>query len=131
LGFLFKFVPPVRDKYRQEEGMVPKESLMYKSGDIWLPKSIVEYLHTYVIGNDRTLFYINYWHGMHLLSGVLFGLFSLFIYHIQSPMYTYILLHTSWEFWQMYIGMTKTNLRGLIDISIDTLMGLFGLYLVL
>lgn len=102
------------------------ESWIYRSGDIWLPKSTVKFLHTYVIGNDKTLFYINYWHGMHFLSGVLFGLFTGF----QHPFVTYFLLHTVWELWQILIGMTNLNLRGIIDIGVDTCMGLIGLYLV-
>ena len=111
--------------------MVSKESWIYKSGDIWLPKSVIEYLHTYVVGDETSLFYINYWHGMHFLSGLLFGLLFLYIYRFQYPIYTYIFLHTLWELWQISIGMTETNLRGLIDIFVDTSMGLFGLYLIL
>lgn len=106
--------------------MVIKDSFIYKSGDIWLPKNIVQFLHTYVVGNDSTLFYINYWHGMHFLSGILFGYFFSF-FPLQHPLYAYLLLHTLWEIWQLWIGMTRPNLRGIIDILVDTFMGLAGL----
>lgn len=102
-----------------------KESWVYRSGDIWLPEQTVKFLHTYVVGDDSTLFYINYWHGMHFLSGVLFGLF----FKLQQPFLVYLLVHTLWELWQLSIGMTKQNLRGYIDILVDTCMGLAGLAL--
>lgn len=109
--------------------MVEKTSWVYRSGDIWLPQETVEWLHTYVLGNDRTLFYINYWHGMHFLSGVLYGLFLLF-YKVDSPFVSYLVIHTLWELWQMWIGMTTPNLRGILDIGVDTAMGCLGLFLV-
>jgi hypothetical protein len=111
--------------------MVPKESWLYRSGDIWLPKTAVSYLNTYVVGNDRTLFYLNYWHGMHFLSGVFFALLQLFVVQVQHPFYVYFFLHTLWEAWQLWIGMTKQTLRGLVDIGMDTCMGLLGCFLVL
>jgi hypothetical protein len=109
--------------------MLDKESWVYKSGDIWLPPKTVKFLHTYVIGNDSTLFYINYWHGMHMLSGVLFGLFHNYFFHFHHPYFVYFVIHTLWEIWQLSIGMTKRNLRAAIDIVVDTCMGLFGLFL--
>jgi hypothetical protein len=111
--------------------MVDKDSWLYRSGDIWLPKPVVHGLDKYLVGNDRTLLYINYWHGMHFLSGVLFGLFQVYLVSFQHPFYVYFFLHTVWEAWQLTIGMTKQNLRGLLDIAMDTMMGLFGCFLVL
>jgi hypothetical protein len=109
--------------------MIEKDSWVYRSGDIWLPRRYVALLGTYLIGDDTTLFYITYWHGMHLLSGVLFGLLLLF-YKVPSPVLTYLVLHTLWELWQLWIGMTKPTVRGLLDIGVDTLAGLLGLALI-
>lgn len=109
--------------------MVNKESWMYRSGDIWLPPQTVKFLHTYIIGNDTTLFYLNYWHIMHGMSGILFGFLTL-VYRVSSPFVTYFVLHTLWEIWQLWIGMTKPDVRGIIDIGVDTLVGLLGLLLV-
>jgi hypothetical protein len=107
-----------------------KESWLYRSGDIWLPKETIKRLNLYIVGNDSTLFYINYWHGMHMLSGILFGFLLLFI-HVKDPFVVYFLLHTAWEAWQLWIGMTKETLRSAIDILIDTCMGFLGVSLVL
>lgn len=109
--------------------MIDTDSWVYRSGDVWLPPRVVRFLGTYVIGDDSTLFYITYWHGMHMLSGVLFGVLLLF-YRIPSPVLTYIGLHTLWELWQLSIGMTKPTPRGLLDTGVDTLAGLLGLALI-
>jgi hypothetical protein len=108
--------------------MIEKDSWVYRSGDIWLPKEVVDYLHTYVIGNETTRFYVNYWHGMHLLSGIVFGLIAE-VYRVKYPVLIYIVLHTLWELWQLSIGMTVLTLRGCIDILTDTGMGLLGVFL--
>ncbi len=111
--------------------MIDKESWLYRSGDIWLPKQTVNYLNTYIVGNEESLFYLNYWHGMHFLSGVLFGLFHLFVFQFQHPFYVYFLVHTLWEAWQLGIGMTKENKRAIVDIFVDTCMGFLGCFLIL
>lgn len=106
-----------------------KSSLTYKSGDAFLPSRTVKFLYQYIIGNDTSLYYINLWHGMHFLSGVLFSLFHLFVYSFQHPFVVYITIHSLWEIWQVYIGMTVPNLRGFIDILNDTFFGELGSYL--
>ena len=67
---------------------------------------------------------------MHLLSGVFFGLFQLFVYRFQHPYVVYLVIHTLWEIWQLSIGMTIPNLRGAIDVLNDTVLGFLGLLLV-
>ncbi len=103
---------------------------LYRSGDLWLPKPIVQALDTYIVGSNTSTFYLNYWHINHWLSGVLFGLF-LRMYPLSNPFGVYILLHTLWEFWQLSIGMTPRNLRGALDILVDTTVGVLGLWIVL
>jgi hypothetical protein len=93
----------------------------YASGDLFFPKPIREVLETYLIGNDTSLFYINLWSFMHLLSGVLFSLVS------NSSLQDYVVIHTTWELWQIYIKMTPIHtVRGAIDIFTDTIMGIIG-----
>ena len=108
--------------------MIPKDSFLYRSGDIWLPKPIVKALDTYIVGDSTTLFYLNYWHINHFLSGVFFALFHVFVYRIPSPLLSYLLLHTLWELWQMLIGMTPRNQKGMLDALVDTLIGLLGVW---
>ncbi len=98
------------------------ESWIYRSGDMWLPKPIVKFLDTYILGDKHSLLYLNYWHINHFLSGLLFGLF-------QASFLLYFVLHTLWELWQLGIGMTPRSLRGFLDILMDTLVGLLGWYI--
>lgn len=48
---------------------VKKDSLAYRSGDAFLPKKVVNMLGTYIVGDDHTLFYLNYWSIIHFSSG--------------------------------------------------------------
>ena len=99
------------------------DKLLYASGDLFLPKSIRNILETYIIGNDKSLFYITLWSFMHLLSGLLFSF-------VNNSLVNYIIVHTLWELWQIYIGMTRINtLRGMIDVFVDTIMGILGFLL--
>lgn len=92
----------------------------YASGDLFLPKEVRNLLETYIIGNDTSLFYITVWSFMHLLSGVLFAL-------VSDSLQGYMVTHTIWEIWQIYIKMTPIHkLRGAIDIFTDTGMGIIG-----
>lgn len=92
----------------------------YTSGDLFLPVKIRIILETYIIGNDTSLFYITIWSFIHLFSGVLFSL-------ISNSLQGYIVVHTIWEIWQIYIKMTPIDtLRGVIDVVTDTCMGIIG-----
>jgi hypothetical protein len=95
----------------------------YASGDLFLPKPVRDLLETYIIGNDESLFYISLWSFMHMLSGVIFSF-------VSNSLQGYIVVHTVWEIWQIYIGMTPAHtLRGVIDIFTDTFMGVAGFLL--
>jgi hypothetical protein len=64
-----------------------------------------------------------------MLSGVLTGWFLL-MWFSKAPYYlTGVLVHTLWELWQKFIGMTKWDLRGSIDTVVDTIMHLIGMTL--
>lgn len=95
---------------------------LYASGDLFLPKEVRGILETYLIGNDKSIFYLSLWSFMHMLSGVLYSF-------VDRSYWNYFLLHTIWELWQLYIGMTPIHtLRGSVDIVTDTVMGLLGVW---
>lgn len=98
---------------------------LYRSGDAFLPPEIVERLDIQILGTKESLYYVNYWHFVHMLTGIAFSYFFMG-YGILETVIRYILLHSIWEFWQIYIGMTRLNARGGIDILNDTLFGLIG-----
>jgi hypothetical protein len=92
-----------------------QRSLLYRSGDLFLPEDIV--------GNDNTVYYINYWSFIHLISGVV-------MHHLVGDKAIFsLIVHTLWELWQIYIGMTKLDARGIIDSINDTLFFMIGFYI--
>jgi hypothetical protein len=94
----------------------------YKSGDAFLPTMIRLYLYRHIIGNEHTLFYLNYWSIIHFLSGVLLAF-------VSGNWMTALLVHTLWEIWQRAIGMSYWNLRGSIDTVVDTVLFMAGHWL--
>ncbi len=101
------------------------------SGDLFLPQPIRRFLYTYIIGSPSTMVYITYWSILHMLSGVFTGIVLLYAesnYKIRLPYYFMgLFVHTLWELWQKFIGMTKWDLRGAIDTIVDTIMCLMGM----
>lgn len=102
--------------------------LLYRSGDVFLPKSVRTILERYHIGDGKSIFYITNWSFVHLLSGVLTGYV---LANSELPYYTTgFIVHTLWEFWQVFIGMTKWKTpRGQMDIFVDTAMFMLGMFL--
>lgn len=107
-----------------------ENSLLYRSGDVFLPKPVRQFLEHYYIGNGKSVFYITNWSFVHLLSGVVTG-YILLQFYPDLPYYTTgFVVHTLWEFWQIFIGMTKwKTTRGQIDIFVDTVMFMIGMIL--
>lgn len=101
-------------------------SLLYRSGDIFLNDTTKKFLYTYIVGNERSLVYVNYWSVIHFVSGVLvfMGLRQL---GIANYFLIGLIIHTLWEFWQLAIGMTKVTARGIIDIGMDTAFFMSGI----
>ncbi len=109
-------------------------NLLYKSGDLFLPKRVVRFLDQGFYDSQER-FYINFWTVLHFLSGIIIG--KMVSMHTMNKLHyfgTCIAIHTSWEVWQVYIGMAKPwNLSGssnLIDSFIDTAAFVFGTIIV-
>jgi hypothetical protein len=112
-----------------------EETLLYRSGDIFLTGKIKEFLDKVLIGTYDSGFYVSYWSLLHFLSGVLVAMILNYTNISTQNKYIYgFIIHTIWEFWQMFIGMTKTHKRiygkdGLIDTIVDTLFFMFGMFI--
>jgi hypothetical protein len=117
--------------------MTNKDSLVYRSGDAFLPHNIRGFLQTYLIGGPTSSFYITYWSIVHLLSGIAFALLFLWVRPATSTeVYVYGLgVHTAWELWQIGIGMSRpfalSGPGSLVDIAVDTLLFMAGIWLAL
>ena len=112
------------------------EDMLYKSGDVFLPKPVKQLLDTplYERKHKTYYFYINGWTFLHVISGILIG--YLYLRRGLSNYgyyYTMFATHTIWETWQIIIGMSKpfstTGDNSRIDIIVDTLAFLCGAYI--
>ena len=101
-----------------------KNSLVYKSGDAFLPKKATRFLGTYIVGNDHSLFYLNLWSIVHFSSGLTLGILIKTMSYSQA-----LMIHVLWECWQLAIGMTKSNPRGFLDAGTDTGLFMLGFWL--
>lgn len=115
--------------------------IIYSSGDVFLPESIKKFLSIDIIGDHTKTFYISNWSVVHLLSGIIIGYIIIYNnfskYGILTKKEYYLKmfsLHTIWEMWQIFIGMSHplklTGQSNLIDIILDTLLFMFGAFLV-
>jgi hypothetical protein len=121
-----EFVGPYTD--------MDRSSYLYRSGDLFLGERARRFLETFLLGNYSTPVYITYWSVLHLLSGVAFA-YVCAQYSLQSPYVLGFLVHGAWELWQIAIGMSHplrlTGHNGLVDILMDTLLFLVGMWAVL
>jgi hypothetical protein len=107
-----------------------KDSLIYRSGDVFLGPRVRRFLEYYHLGNTRSLIYVSNWSFVHLFSGV-FTAWVLIQYFPDYDFYvTGFNIHTLWEIWQIIIGMTKVHTsRGAIDIIVDTAFFMTGMWI--
>ena len=90
-----------------------------------LPRSILRFLETYIIGNDQTIVYISFWSVFHLVMGVVTALY------ITSSYWTGFLLHSVAELYQILVKNTPIHtVRGQLDVLMDTTMFLIGMGIV-
>lgn len=86
-------------------------------GDLFLPQPVKSFLELYLVGNDRSLLYINLWSVVHFLSGALTARV------VTSSFVVAFWIHTAWEILQLVIRNTPWTPRGFLDVAMDT--GLF------
>lgn len=115
-----------------------QDSLLYRSGDIFLPKRFRDFLETFIYGDyDKSTIYLTYWSIVHMISGMLFEIYLKYyikISNFNTRLIIGIIFHTFWEIWQIFIGMASpqrlTGKSGLIDIFMDTFMFILGMLVI-
>jgi len=120
--------------------MVSIRDVLYNSGYLFLPKQLQNFLMYYWVGNPSSTFYITNWSFVHFFSGILFG-YLVYKYFIKSgskkPANNYyfkmLMLHTTWETWQIFIENSNpfalSGHGNFIDIIIDTILFMLGAYI--
>ena len=114
--------------------MVDKDSLVYRSGDLFATKKIRAFLETFIYGSYDGTFYLTYWSVMHLLSGVLVALIFKKWDITDYPYWAGFAIHTLWELWQVFIRMSNpfklTGHNNIVDTLMDTLLFMLGMWVV-
>ena len=110
-----------------------QESLLFRSGDLFFGRDLRRFLETFLYGSYESNIYITYWSILHFISGILTALvFHTYMPNIQHPYVVGLLLHTLWEFWQVYIGMSRPwnwkGHNGFTDFIMDTALFMAGMY---
>jgi len=106
----------------------------YKAlGDLLAPDWLNQWLGTYIIGDDKSVFYIWLWSVNHFLSGM-FLAFLLRHYTNLTIEERYMVgfqLHNLWELLQIAVENTElSTLRGQVDLVMDTIIFMVGMVVV-
>lgn len=104
------------------------QDILFRSGDLFLPKGVRYFLEYYYIGNSKSKFYVTNWSIVHFLTGILVASYLLKKrMNIFEIILITFLIHTVWELWQIYGGNTPIRtLRGQIDVLVDTVFYMAG-----
>ena len=113
--------------------MVDWNKIIYKSGDFFIPQSIKKVLDILLYKNFNYSFYVEIWHIVHFFSGILIGLIYIHLgYSKDAYLWNLFIIHTVWEYWQVYIGMSKplrlTYHHNLFDMIFDSFLFIVGGY---
>jgi hypothetical protein len=114
--------------------------ILLHSGDIFLSPSINKFLLTDILGDSKKTFYISNWSIIHLISGIILGyivnqylVLNTSKLIIDNYYFKMFILHTVWEFWQIFIGMSDpfrlTGNSNLVDIILDTTLFILGAFI--
>lgn len=107
------------------------KDVLFLSGDLFLPKPVRSFLEHYWIGNDKSLVYVTNWSLVHFVSGIIVGWILLRYFAEYSYYWTAFWIHTFWEIWQVLVSNTPWwTLRGWVDVGMDTLLFMAGVWLV-
>ena len=113
--------------------------VLFNSGDVFLPKNVRDtlaiILYKYPNDEKNYSFYIQGWTFIHFINGIIFGYLYLYLnYNKNNYIINLFILHTLWETWQVFIGMSKpwkiTGRNNIIDFIVDTTAFMLGTLIV-
>ena len=110
-------------------------TIIYNSGDAFLPEKVKKNLRKELIGSTKNTFYVTRWSIIHLINGIIVGFIYLYFkWDIKLYFFKLFILHTIWELWQVLIGMSYpfklSGHNNLIDIIMDTVFFMSGGYII-
>ena len=88
--------------------MVDYHEMIYKSGDFFVPQPVKKVLDMLLYKSSNYSFYVEIWHIVHFITVFLLGVIYIYLgYNIKTYYLNLFIIHTIWEYWQVYIGMSK------------------------
>lgn len=113
--------------------MVDWNQIIYKSGDFLLPQSVKKVLDISLYKSSNYRFYVEVWHIVHFITGFILGLAYISLGYgrnLKEYLLTLFIIHAIWEYWQIFIGMSKplrlSYHNNLFDIIFDTIVFMVG-----
>jgi hypothetical protein len=108
------------------------EDILFRSGDLFLPTRVRDFLETYYVGSDTSLVYLTNWTLVHVLTGVVLALYFIRSMTKNATLWRVFWIHSAWEFWQILGKNTPIHtLRGVLDVLVDTSATMIGAWLTL
>ena len=108
------------------------EDILFRSGDLFLSKSVRNFLERYYVGSDTSLIYITNWTLVHVLTGVILALYFIGTMTKNATLVRIFWIHSAWELWQILGKNTPIHtLRGILDVLVDTSATMIGAWLTL
>lgn len=107
--------------------------ILFSSGDVFLPQRVRDFLGTFLYKSPNFVFYIQWWTIVHFINGIIFGFLYLYLgYSKQNYYISQLVIHTLWEMWQVFIGMSKpwmlSGRNSLVDTMVDTSVYMIGAF---
>lgn len=103
------------------------KDFLTRTGDLLLPRPVLDVLEIYHIGGPKSLVYVTNWSIVHFVSGLLTGYLLLQYYPRYNYYWAGFVIHTIWEIWQLVVNNTPYTIRGMIDIGMDTVLFMAGM----
>lgn len=107
--------------------MIKETSLLFRSGDLFFTRRIRNFLETFIYGSYDQSIYVTYWSIMHFISGIICYLILRKYNGVWLKMFV---IHSIWEIWQIFIGMSKpltvVGHNNIFDTILDTIFFMIG-----
>jgi hypothetical protein len=108
------------------------QDILFRSGDLFLPKSLLRFLEYYYVGSDTSLLYVSNWTLVHVLTGVVLALYFIRSMSKKATLWRIFWIHSAWELWQILGQNTPIyTLRGILDVLVDTSATMIGAWFTL
>jgi hypothetical protein len=106
------------------------QDVLFRSGDLFLPTPVRQFLEYYYVGSDTSLVYITNWTLVHVLTGIVLAFYIFPSMTKKDTLWRIFWIHSAWEAWQILGKNTPIHtLRGMLDVLVDTSATMLGAWM--